>query len=286
MARLGRLYIVKCDCGRERAVAPNLFFVGKVYRDCGYDDCPCANDDTQNVRKARKKGSEFEDKIVLFLNDSGYFAEPIGGSGDYGVDIIAKDEDGTKIAVQCKGQNDPADVNAVQQVYAGGRYRGLENFAIISETGFSYGAMKMAKALGVYLCDGKNFAYPKDIGKYAQSILPIYSRGEQFKRYYEINGEVKTLGDWCYEYGKSKTTVKTLMHNGLSLENALKCPKSKCGGGKKFTVNGFTGNLEEIGKKFGIRPQTIQYRMKYRGMSLEEAVTAPLEGNGRKRKDA
>lgn len=52
-----------------------------------------------------------------------------------------------------------------------------------------------------------------------------------------------------------------------------------------YTVNGFTGNLEEIGEKFGILPQTIQYRMKYRGMGLEEAVTTPVGNNGRKKKE-
>lgn len=279
----GGMYITKCDCGREREVPPNLFFKRRVYRDCGYEDCPCANDDTQSGRKARKKGNEYENKIAEFLKGSGYDTETTGGSVDYGVDIIAKDKNGLEIAVQCKGQNEPADVNAVQQVYAGGRYRGLENFAVISETGFSYGAMKMARALGVYLCDGKTFDYPDDISKYSQSILPIYSRGEQFKKYYEINGEVKTLSDWCFEYNTSTTTVRKLMNDGLSLENALKWKKKKRE--SKYTVNGFTGNLEEIGEKFGILPQTIQYRMKYRGMGLEEAVTTPVGNNGRKKKE-
>ena len=279
----GAMYITKCDCGRERYVYPSIFFRKRVYRDCGYADCPFANDDTRAGRKARNKGNEYENRISEFLKASGYETETTGSSCDYGVDIIAKDKNGLEIAVQCKGQNDPADVNAVQQVYAGGRYRGLENFAIISETGFSYGAMKMARALGVYLCDGKTFDYPDDISKYSESILPIYSRGEQFKKYYEINGEVKTLSDWCFEYNTSTTTVRKLMNDGLSLENSLKWKKKKRE--SKYTVNGFTGNLEEIGEKFGILPQTIQYRMKYRGMGLEEAVTTPVGNNGRKKKE-
>lgn len=279
----GRMYITKCDCGRERVVSPSSFFVGKVYRDCGYDDCTFANDDTLRTRKNIKPGKTFENDINDLLKRSGYSAEKTSGSVDFGVDIICVNENGEKIAVQCKGKKIKAGVSAIQEVYAGGRYYGIDKFAVVSKAGFTEQAIHMSRVLGVYLSDGDFFKYPNDIEKYAQELLPVYRINEGSKHYYELYGIKKTLADWCAEYGSDITTVREAIKNGMSLEYAL--TYEKVGKRKKYSIDGFTGSMEEIGKIYGILPATIHYRMKYRGMTLEEAVHTPLDSNGRKRKE-
>lgn len=275
----GAMYVTVCDCGRERIVSSSMFFNQRIYRDCGYADCPFANDDTLVARKRIHKGHDYELKVIEMLKKRGYIVEEYKKSRDYGVDLIVSNAQNQRIAIQCKSQSEQSGVESVQQIYSGGRYYGLDKFAIISEEGFSYGAMKMAKVLGVYLCYGKDFNYPEDIQQYSNSILPIYSKNEQNKKYYEIDGESKTLGDWCAENNKSIYFVRSLMNQGISLKNALQMePKRKT---KTYTVNGFTGTFEEVCQKYGIIPQTVQYRMKQRGMSLEEAVLTPKQNNGR-----
>ena len=49
--------------------------------------------------------------------------------------------------------------------------------------------------------------------------------------------------------------------------------------------NGEMVNLSELAEKVGMKTHTIMYRIRKRGMSVEEAVSAPLElGGGGKRK--
>ena len=103
------------------------------------------------------------------------------------------------------------------------------------------------------------------------------------KKYYEIDGVKKTLGDWCYEYGVEKWEVRKLMGGGLALKNALEGAKNGFGRKKKYSIDGFSGTMTEIGARYNMNPATIAYRMKQCGMTLEEAVKTPLNKNGRKK---
>ena len=44
------------------------------------------------------------------------------------------------------------------------------------------------------------------------------------KKVYEINGEVKTLGEWAKQYGVIRTTVHDRMKRGMTLQEALTTP--------------------------------------------------------------
>ena len=93
---------------------------------------------------------------------------------------------------------------------------------------------------------------------------------------HEIDGVEKSFSVWCNEYGKQEKTVRRLMRQGMSLKDALNCGKTTKR--TQYTVNGFTGTFAEVCRHFGIRDQTVSYRMKHMGMSLEEAIFSPIMG--------
>ena len=271
IGRDGSLFICRCDCGNELTVRPVELFTRKTKKVCGEPDCQYSSV-VHRIRQAHKKeGIAYEREIENMLIESGYNAKVTKGVGDFGVDIIITNEDGSLTAVQCKMQEAPAGVDAIQEVYAGGRFYDCTKFAVICEQGFSNPAIIMARKLGVYLCDGE-FDFPSDIDAYAKELLPTFHGNEKNKKYYEINGEKKTLGDWCIEYDKPIRFVQQKMKDGVSLENALRMdsPPEKT----IYRIGDLVGTLSDIGDYFGIYPQTLSYRMKTMGMTLEEAILA------------
>ena len=274
-------FILKCDCGVEFEAYPYEVFVKKSVTDCGMEICPYSKSLSEKYEDVKVKGAKFEFGVEEALESKGYTCDHVGKVGDFGVDIIATDSGGRKIAVQCKAHIYPIGVEAVQEVYAGGRYYELENFAVICTAGFTDMAIKMARVLGVFLCDDLDkFEFPGNMSEYTKNLLPVWNkRHEQSRKYYEMNGEKKTLCRWSYDYGVDENVVREQMkRHGLSIDLALKAAKDikEKTEAKKYTVNGFTGNITQIGDKFGIRPQTIMYRMKHRNMSIEEAIFTPL----------
>ena len=270
-------FLLRCDCGREFYKYPYSIFVRKNVVDCGDDFCPyCIKRKMEQQEPSHISiGYDFEDYCEEMLSKGGYVVEHVGKTGDFGVDLIACSSDGTEIAIQCKKNNAPMEVKAIQEVYAGGRYYGKEHFAVISPSGFTKMSCDMASVLGVYLCkDVKKFAYSENKKENAREMLPLYEEAMYSRcKLYEIKGEKKPMAEWCKEYGMSSTLVYKRMQNGYSFEDAI-LGNFKRRSGKQYTVRGFTGSITEIGEHFGILPQTIQYRMKYRGMALEEAVFA------------
>lgn len=286
MSHEGHNFICKCDCGRER-VCTDSYFAQKRYRDCGSRECDYIEESRANAIAARNRGYAYEQIVCALLKSNGYKAKHVGGKGrDFGVDIIATDPEGIKIAVQCKSNMaSTTTLDAVQQVYAGGRYYGLEHFAVVSHSGYSVTAVKMAKKLGVYLSDGQTFIYPDDIKEYASSLLPVVDVHKNLKaqKLYEMNGVKKTLVNWAFEYNANYAYVLKGIRMGLSLENALKYkPYNNY---KRYTVRGFYGTLSEIYSHFkpNISEETIRQRLK-KGMDIETAVFMPAQVQGRPRK--
>lgn len=275
IGRDGSLFICKCDCGNELTVRPVELFTRKTKKVCGEPNCTYSSIIHRKRQAHKKEGIAYEQEIENMLIEKGYNAKATKGVGDYGVDIIITNNDGSKTAIQCKKEIAPAGVEAVQEVYAGGRYYDCTKFAVICPSGYSNQAITMARKLGVYLSKGE-YNYPDDIDKYAQQLLPTFYGNEGNKKYYELNGEKKTLGDWCYIYGTTEYKVKRNLKNGMSLENAL---MNKSSQKPQYTVNGVTGTLTEICNHFGILQQTVSYRMKNRGMTLEEAIFTPKTQN-------
>lgn len=273
IGRSGSSFIARCDCGREITERPTDLFHRRIKTTCGDPNCECSSSYVRSRREIRDRGFKYEQQIADELVSLGYNAKRTKGTADFGVDVIITEPDGTLIAVQCKKQVAPAGVNAIQEVYAGGRFYDCTKFAVICDKGFSSNALIMAKKLGVYLCEGE-FAPPDDIWEYADKLLPVYRRMESLEKLYELNGERHTLADWCEIYGTSITKVKASMKNGVSLAVALTSAKERSEQ-RKYTVRGVTGTIAEVCNHFGVIPQTAAYRMKQKGMTLEEAIFAP-----------
>ena len=277
IGRSGSSFVVKCDCGREIIERPTNLFHRNIKTTCGNPNCECTSAYTRSKRAIREDGFEYERQTVDKLVSLGYNAKQTRETKDFGVDAIITEDDGTLIAVQCKKQVAPAGVDAIQEVYAGGRFYDCTKFAVICDKGFSNSAIIMAKKLGVYLCEGE-FAPPDDIWQYAGNLLPVFHGNKGLEKLYEMNGEQHTLADWCAIYGVSQTTVrKKVKDEHVSLETALKTARGKkeARESSRYTVKGVTGSLAEVCNHFGVIPQTAVYRMKQKGMTLEEAIFAP-----------
>ena len=274
IGRDGSMFVCQCDCGNEITVKPTFLFTYKNRKDCGMPDCPYSTSLERSSRKRRSEGFAFERRIEQELIAKGYDAVKTQDQADFGVDIIIKNEDGSKTAIQCKKQETPAGIEAVQEVYAGGRFYDCTKFAVICEQGFSNPAILMARKLGVYLCDGE-FEMPTDIEEYTSALLPVFHGNDGLQKLYDINGTKHTLSDWCIIYGKPQHQVERLIKRGCTAETALRYAKAS--EYKQLTVRGVTGNFTQVCNYFDILPQTVKYRIEHMGMTLEEAIFTPTK---------
>lgn len=274
IGRDGSMFVCRCDCGHELNVRPTELFTRKTKKCCGEPDCQFSSIVHRERQKHKKEGIAYEKDVEKQLIAKGYNAKATKGVGDYGVDIIIANEDGSLTAVQCKKQIVPCGINAVQEVYAGGRFYDCTRFAVVCDRGFSNQAIIMARKLGVYLCDG-DFDMPLDIGEYTKSLLPVHHEYKKDQMLYEINGEYKTKADWCAIYGKSQRKVDRLMKDGCSLEVALKT--ADVSEYQKYFVRGVEGNLSQVCRFWEVSPQMVTYRMKHMGMTLEDAIFTPTK---------
>lgn len=274
IGRDGSLFICRCDCGNELTVRPVELFTRKTKKVCGEPDCQYSSV-VHRIRQAHKKdGIAYEREIENMLNVKGYNVKATKGVGDFGVDIIITNGDGSLTAVQCKMQEAPAGVDAIQEVYAGGRFYDCTKFAVICEQGFSNPAIIMARKLGVYLCDGE-FEMPEDIEEYTATLLPVFHGNEGIQKLYDIDGTKHTLADWCAIYGKPQYQVKKMLDRGCTIEVALQTAETSSF--QQFTVRGVTGNLSQICKYFDVLAPTVKYRMEHMGMTLEDAIFTPTK---------
>lgn len=274
--------VCRCDCGRTRRVNKTSFFKYHLFTNCAEPDCEYANDVKKKAYYARKSGSDFEFMTEVLLHSEGYKTELVGRTGDYGVDIIATDENGMRIAVQCKcNSHGMLGVKAIQEVYAGGRYYDLEHFAVVAFGEISSNAVRMAKKLGVYISDGKGFVFPENMKEYTKMLIPTMKtqKNEKRRKLYELDGEWDTLPNWAFKYGTTVNCVKAGLKRGLSLENALKYESHK--GKRTYTVNGVTGNITELCRHFAVvSPACVSYRLN-NDWSVEEAFLTPKVISGR-----
>ena len=281
--RLGCDFLVKCDCGNEEIANSTDLFTYKIKTHCSSKDCPYCESARKIALDRREKGLLYEKEVAHNLINCGYNAKTTQDVADFGVDIIVYNNDGSKTAIQCKKQGHPAGVDAVQEVYAGGRYYDCEKFTVICESGFSNAAIKMARKLGVYLCDGE-YEYPVDLYKYCVSLLPIVvSKPAKRRKEYEIKGERHTFAEWCAIFGKTQYEVKKTMRKGVGIETALQC-EIEIKENPQYTAFGVTGTLKSVCEAFGVEPATVAYRMKTNGMTLEEAIKTNRRAKGRPRK--
>jgi hypothetical protein len=69
-------------------------------------------------------------------------------SGDYGADIVAE-KDNTVAVIQCKNHSKPAGIKSVQEVFASKKFYSANLAIVISKSGFTKQAVKLAKTTGV-----------------------------------------------------------------------------------------------------------------------------------------
>lgn len=93
----------------------------------------------------------------------------------------------------------------------------------------------------------------------------------------------RAMWDKCRAAGMSPTTVKGRMDRGMSFDNALalghRSAKTQIA-----EINGVTKTVRDWCDEYGVCVQTVKYRMRTKGISFEEALTASRDVRGRRKK--
>ena len=101
----------------------------------------------------RMKGPEFEQWCAKLLKRNGYRqVKVIGGSGDFGVDILAW-KGLRKYAIQCKRYSGKVGFDAVKEANAGVEYYHAHVAVVMTNSYFTTNAIKGAKKCHVTLWD-------------------------------------------------------------------------------------------------------------------------------------
>jgi HJR/Mrr/RecB family endonuclease len=97
-----------------------------------------------------KKGIIFENHCMEILKENGWKVKETPITGDQGVDLIAS-IDNLRICIQCKNHKKAVGNNAVQEISAGKLYWKGTHAVLVSKSGFTKSAQKLARANKVKL---------------------------------------------------------------------------------------------------------------------------------------
>ena len=267
LKHIGGQFLVKCDCGFEKPVKCSALNNRKTTT-CGRIECEyhkkAMNDYGKHGELVRKMGEKTENDIAMWLKNLGYMLQQTPISQDYGVDIICIGRDGAKVAIQVKNNastHSKTSVHAVQEVYAGGKYYDCDKFAVVSYTGYTDNAKKMADKLGVMLCNERCELYN-----------PQRHYNVNTKYTWLVNGEeeamIKTFRDHGWDYSHIKRFV------GKTYEETK----------KYFDKRQIREKQIEIMHEKGVSQTFVEYRMQKMGMTFEQAINVPKIQSGRPRK--
>jgi hypothetical protein len=103
-----------------------------------------------------RDGHEFEQWVAGRLELHGWRAEVTAGSGDQGLDIIAR-RDGRKIGIQCKRYDGAVGNKAVQEAFSGRAFHRVDTAVVITTGRYTESAKALSRKTGVHLL------YVKDI---------------------------------------------------------------------------------------------------------------------------
>jgi len=135
--------------GLERKLNHNdwfIFLASIIEKSCEKID---DNDKTKNLKKYNK-GINFEIKCLEILKQKGWDVKETPLSGDQGVDLIAS-IDQLRLCIQCKNHLKPIGNKAVQEISAGKQYWRGTHAILVSNSGFTKSAYKLASANKVIL---------------------------------------------------------------------------------------------------------------------------------------
>ena len=83
--------------------------------------------------------SDFEEYVALLLEKAGYRVRRTGGSGDHGVDLMAK-RGGTTRVVQCKRYGDAIGPSTIRELIGAMTNAGIKNGLLVTTSDFTTGA--------------------------------------------------------------------------------------------------------------------------------------------------
>lgn len=100
-------------------------------------------------------GIEFEHFVAELLPDFGYRnVQVTKASGDEGADVIAMNQNGARVCIQCKHYSDNSvRFDAVQQIYTAKSLYACDIAMVVTNSYFTKQAMESAQRLGVKLYD-------------------------------------------------------------------------------------------------------------------------------------
>lgn len=100
-------------------------------------------------------GIEFEHFVAELLPDFGYRnVQVTKASGDEGADVIAVNQNGARVCIQCKHYSDNSvRFDAVQQIYTAKSLYACDIAMVVTNSYFTKQAMESAQRLGVKLYD-------------------------------------------------------------------------------------------------------------------------------------
>lgn len=96
--------------------------------------------------------SEYESHVGQIFSQRGFGnVRVMGGTGDFGADVLCTDTGGQKVCVQCKKYSKPVGVSAVQEVIGARGFYGCQRAIVATTTGFTPAARRLAEKNGVEL---------------------------------------------------------------------------------------------------------------------------------------
>jgi len=123
-----------------------LFIASLVEKSC----YKLSNDNNENSNNNLQKGLKFEKICFQKLRSQGWEVKATPISGDQGVDLIAS-IDNIRLCIQCKDHQKAIGNKAVQEIYAGKKYWLGTHAILISRSGFTKSAQKLALSSNVIL---------------------------------------------------------------------------------------------------------------------------------------
>ncbi|MDC3118744.1 restriction endonuclease [Prochlorococcus sp. AH-716-K03] len=108
------------------------------------------NNTSKTNNQNYKKGIIFENNCMEILKKKGWKVKETPITGDQGVDLIASINN-LRICIQCKNHKKAVGNNAVQEISAGKSYWKGTHAVLVSKSGFTKSAQKLARANKVKL---------------------------------------------------------------------------------------------------------------------------------------
>lgn len=100
----------------------------------------------------RMSGGEFEDYLGGMFRRLGYGVKQTGRSGDYGCDLVLRDRVG-RVAVQAKRYTKVLGLTPIQEAIASKAIYGADRAMVVTNSGFTAAAVRLARANRVELVD-------------------------------------------------------------------------------------------------------------------------------------